>query len=56
MLGPQTQNPLVNLQQLVSGIIYSQVDVPFYGMSQTQPSYTYQMNPCYPNLGYNIGG
>ena len=56
MLGPQTQNPLVNLQQPVSGIIYSQAGVPFYGMSQMQPGYTYQPNPTYTNLGYNIGG
>ena len=56
MLGPQTPNPLVNLQQPVSGIVYSQVGLPFYGMSQPQPSYTYQPNPSYPNLGYNIGG
>ena len=56
MLGPQTQNPLVNLQELVSGIIYSQVVPPFYGMSQPQLSYTYQMNPSHFNLGYNIGG
>ena len=54
-LGPQTQNPSVNLQQHVSGIIYSQVGVPFYGMSQTKPSYTYQPNPTSTNLGYNIG-
>ena len=25
-------------------------------MSQLQPGYTYQPNPRYPNLGYNIGG
>ena len=25
-------------------------------MSQPQPGYTYQSNPIYPNLGYNIGG
>ena len=56
MLGPQTQNPLVNLQQPVSGIIYSQAGVPFYGVSQMQPGYTYQPNPTYTNLGYNIGG
>ena len=56
MLGPQTQNSLVSLQQLVSGIIYSQAGVPFYGMSQTQPGYTYQLNPIYSNLGYSIGG
>ena len=31
----QYQNPLVNLQQPVSGIIYSQAGPPFYGMSQT---------------------
>ena len=55
-LGPQTQNPLVNLQKPVSGIIYSQAGVPFYGVSQTQSGYTYQMNPTYTNLGYNIGG
>ena len=56
MLGLQTQNTLVNLQQPVSRIIYSQFGVPFYGMSQSQPSYTYQPNPSYPILGYNIGG
>ena len=56
ILGQQTQNPLVNLQQPISGIIYSQVGLPFYWMSQTQPSYTYQPNPNYTNLGYNIGG
>ena len=56
MLGQQTQNPLVNLQQPISGIIYSQAGVPFYGMSQMQPSYAYQPNPTYNNLGYNIGG
>ena len=56
MLSPQTQNPLVNLQQPVSGIIYSQAGPPFYGMSQTQSGYTYQPNPTYTNLGYNLGG
>ena len=25
-------------------------------MSQPQSGYTYQPNPSYPNLGYNIGG
>ena len=56
ILGPQTPNPLVNLQQPVSGIIYSQDGLPFYGMSQPQPGYTYpQPNLSYPNLGYNIG-
>ena len=35
MLGPQNPNPLVNLQQPVSGIIYSQACQPFYGMSQS---------------------
>ena len=56
MLGPRTQNPLVNLQQPVSGIIYSQVYPPFYGMPQTQSGDTYQPNPTYTNLGYNLGG
>ena len=56
ILNPKTPNPLVNLQQIVSEIIYSQVGLPFYGMSQPQPGYTYQPNPIYPNLGYNIGG
>ena len=56
MLGPQTPNSLVNLQQPVSGIIYSQAGLPFYGISQLHPSYTYQWNPSYPNLGYNISG
>ena len=55
-MGSQTPNPLINLQQPVSGIIYSQAGLPFYGMSQSQPGYTYQPNPSYPNLGYNIGG
>ena len=48
--------PLVNLQPPLSGIIYSQAGLPFYGMSQSQPNYTYQPNPSYYNLGYNIGG
>ena len=56
MLGQKTQNPLVNLQQPVSGIIYSQDVVPFYGVSQTQSRYKYQPNPTYNNLGYKIGG
>ena len=56
MLGPQTLNPLINLQQPLSGIIYSQSGLPFYGMSQPQPSYTYQPNPIHVKLGYNIGG
>ena len=56
MLGPQTPNPSVNLQQPVCGIIYSQVGLPFYGMSQIQPGYTYKLNRSYPNLGYKIGG
>ena len=57
ILGPQTPNPSVNLQKLVSGIIYSQSGLPYYGMSQLQTGYTYpQTNPSYPNLGYNIGG
>ena len=56
ILGLQTSNPSINLQQPVSRIIYSQAGLPFYGMSQPQPGYTYQTNPSYPNLGYNIGG
>ena len=57
-MGPQTPTPSTGLQQPpVFGIIYSQVGLPYYGMSQPQPSYTYpQPNPIYPNLGYNIGG
>ena len=56
VLGPQTPNSSVNLQQPISGIIYSQASLPFYGMSQPQCGYTYQPKPSYPNLGYNIGG
>ena len=52
----QYQNPFVNLQQPVLGIFYSQVGPPFYGMSQMQSGYTYQLNPTFTNLGYNIGG
>ena len=56
MLGPQNHNPLVNLQTLILRNIYSQADIPFYGMSQSQPNYTYQPNPSYYNLGYNTRG
>ena len=58
VLGPQTPTPSAGLQQPhVPRIIYSQVGLPYYGMSQPQPIYTYpQSNPIYPNLGYKIGG
>ena len=46
---------MVNLQP-VSGIIYSQASVPFYGVSQMQSGSTYQPNPTYTNLDYNICG
>ena len=57
-MGPETPNPSVNFQRRpIPGIIYSQVGLPYYGMSQPQLGYTYpQLNPSYPNLGYNIGG
>ena len=57
-LGPQTPTPSVGLQQPpVSKIFHSQAGLPYYGMSQPQPGYTYpQPNPSYSNLGYNIGG
>ena len=49
---------MAGLQQPpVSGVIYSQAGLPYYGMSQPQPGYMYpQKNPSYPSLGYNIGG
>ena len=50
------KNFIGGLTQPISGIIFSQVGLPFYGMSKAQPGYTYQLNPSYPNLGYNIGG
>ena len=56
MLSQHNPNPSINLQQPVTGLMYSQASQPFYGMSQSQPSYTYQPNPSYYNLGYNTGG